>query len=171
MAVPYPCHVLRRCGPPIKQHVARGNQRHHEVPSDVLCFFIWPNLAQKSLIVSPLPAGAASATRGLARCGWYRSNKKETEAPLEPLSAQKARRHLAASLDNALMAIRITQGAPGDAPCVHHEFVSNFLLLTRFAHHLHIRNLQMPVFGVVLLHASVFRRVLGIFFKVVRRRV
>jgi len=46
-----------------------------------------------------------------------------------------------------------------------------WLLLARFAYHLHIRNLQMSVFGVVLLHASVFRRVLGVFFKVMRRRV
>src|SRR5437660_10035456 len=48
---------------------------------------------------------------------------------------------------------------------------SEELLLTRVAYHLHVRNLQMPVLGVVLPHASIFLRVLGIFFKVMRCRI
>jgi len=43
---------------------------------------------------------------------------------MEPLSVEKARRHLPAILDNAVIcARRITQGASGNAPCVHNELV------------------------------------------------
>jgi hypothetical protein len=45
------------------------------------------------------------------------------------------------------------------------------LLLAGIADHLHISSFQVAVLVIVFLHAGVGRRVFGIFFQVVRRRV